>query len=641
MPKKSAAEKKAARAAAKERRRKKMLEKKMKSGDITEEELKELKGESSKTSEDTSSSDAKKLDSATVLKHVAITGKLKSLEHSRDVHVDNFSITLFGRDLISDTSLELNFGRRYGLIGHNGSGKSTLLHCLAERAVEIPEHISIWHLDKEADPSDDTAMDTVMKVTLEEKKRLDALEQKIMEEDGPESDELQVIYDLLDGLEVDTLEARAGELLFGLGFSIEMMHKATKDMSGGWRMRVSLAQALLVQPMLLLLDEPTNHLDLGACIWLEDYLSRYPNILLVTSHSQDFLNTVCTNTLHLTREGKLESYGGNYDTFVKTRKEKRTNQLKQWKKEQDSIAHIKKFIASCGTYSNLVKQAQSKQKIIDKMVERGLTKKPKDDPTYSFKFPDTGRLAPPIVSFKDVSFSYSGKKEDYLYTHLDFGIDQDSRIALVGPNGVGKSTLLKLLVGTITPVEGSVSRHSHLRFSYYNQHSEDQLDLNVSPIDFMAKTFKDGIVLKGQKGRVKLDKRGWRSQLGKFGVTGTRQTDPMYTMSDGLRTRVVFCLLALLNPHILLLDEPTNHLDMECIDSLADAINEFEGGLVLVSHDFRLIKQVAKEIWVCDNKTIAPWKTGIKAYKEALRNQGEKDMRKAQARMAKLEGKKE
>jgi len=398
-------------------------------------------------------------------------------------------------------------------------------------------------------------------------------------------------------------------------------------------MRVALAQALLVQPHLLLLDEPTNHLDLGACIWLEDYLSRYPNILFVTSHSQDFLNTVTTNTVHLTQDGKLMQYTGNYDTFVKVRTEKRTNQMKQYKKEQDDIKRIRHFIATCGTYSNLVKQAQSKQKIIDKMVERGLTKCPTEDPHYAFRFPDCSRLAPPVVAFKEVSFSYSGKVEDYLYTGLDFGVDNDTRVALVGPNGVGKSTLLKLLIGELTPTEGNISRHSHVRFSYYNQHSEDQLELDLNPLQFMMKRFPKGIVKAGSKARVQLDVKGWRQQLGQFGVTGDRQTAPMNTMSDGLKTRVVFALLALLNPHILLLDEPTNHLDMECIDSLADAINAFDGGMLLVSHDFRLIAQVAKEIWVCDNKTIKPWRTGIKKYKQALKEQGEADMRRAKRRM--------
>jgi len=633
MAKKTAAEKKAAKEARIAARKKRELAKKVKKGLITEEEAEEEQAATNATATGKQEGSGP-MSADEMLAHVAITGKMTSLPHSRDIQIGQFSITLFGRDLISDTKLELNFGNRYGLIGQNGSGKSTLLQVLALRAVEIPAHINIWHLHEEAKPSENTAMQCVMNVVLDEKKRLEALEQSIIEDVGPEAKELQVIYDLLDGLDIATLEPRAGELLFGLGFTNQMMHRATKDMSGGWRMRVALSQALLVQPHLLLLDEPTNHLDLGACIWLEDYLSRYPNILFVTSHSQDFLNTVTTNTVHLNHEGKLVQYSGNYDTFVKVRTEKRTNQMKKYKKEQDDIKRIRHFITTCGTYSNLVRQAQSKQKIIDKMVERGLTKCPTDDATYSFRFPDCPRLAPPVVSFKEVSFSYSGRKEDYLYKKLDFGVDQDSRVAVVGPNGVGKSTLLKLLIGELMPTEGSISRHSHLRFSYYNQHSEDQLELNLSPIQFMVKRFPKGVVKAGCKTRVQLDMPGWRQQLGQFGVTGDRQTAPMRTMSDGLKTRVVFALLALLNPHILLLDEPTNHLDMECIDSLGEAINKFDGGLILVSHDFRLISQVAKEIWVCDELTITPWKSGIKKYKDHLRKQGEADMRRAKRRMA-------
>jgi len=633
MGKKTAAEKKAAKAARIAARKERELAKKVKKGLITEDEAAAASAEASNATAATKTAPGP-MTAEELLAHVAITGNLTSLKHSRDIHIGTFSITLFGRDLIADTKLELNYGRRYGLIGQNGSGKSTLLQVLALRAVPIPSHINIWHLHEEAKPSDMTAMQCVMGVVLKEKKRLDDLEQSIMEEFGPEAKELQVIYELLDSLDIATLEPRAGELLFGLGFSQAMMHRATKDMSGGWRMRVALSQALLVQPHLLLLDEPTNHLDLGACIWLEDYLSRYPNILFVTSHSQDFLNTVTTNTVHLNCAGKLIQYTGNYDTFVKTRTEKRTNQFKQYKKEQDDIKRIRHFITTCGTYSNLVRQAQSKQKIIDKMVEKGLTEKPLEDPTYSFRFPDCPRLAPPVVSFKEVSFSYSGKVEDYLYEKLDFGVDQDSRVAVVGPNGVGKSTLLKLLIGELMPTEGSISRHSHLRFSYYNQHSEDQLELDLSPIEFMTKRFPKGVVKAGSKSRVQLDVTGWRQQLGQFGITGDRQTTKMHTMSDGLKTRVVFALLALLNPHILLLDEPTNHLDMECIDSLADAINAFDGGLVLVSHDFRLISQVARDIWVVDNKRITPWKSDIGKYKDHLRKQGEDDMRRAKRRMA-------
>lgn len=329
------------------------------------------------------------------------------------------------------------------------------------------------------------------------------------------------------------------------------------------------------------------------------------------------MNTVCTNILQLTYDGRLKNWGGNYDTYVKTRTDTEKNQMTKYKKEQDDIEHLKEFIRSCGTYANLRKQADSKQKIIDKMVEAGLTQKPVPDPVYSFRFPNAEKLPPPVLAFDQVAFSYSGKKEDYLYKGLDFGIDLDSRIALVGPNGAGKSTLLKLMRQDITPVEGEIKRHGHLRIGQYNQHSEEILAMEKSPLEFFAELYPEGInTIQGKK---KMDVDEWRSYLGRYGITQDKQTRPMKTMSPGYQTRVVFAMMSLQNPHLLLLDEPTNHLDMQCIDSLADSINNYTGGLVLVSHDFRLIGQVAKEIWVCDNKTIAPWKGDIQSYKEHLK----------------------
>lgn len=550
------------------------------------------------------------------LKAAVITGNLASQEHARDIKIIEFGVSTYGKVLVQDTSLELNYGCRYGLIGQNGSGKSTILHALAHRMVPIPKMMDIWHLDREAEPTEVSALQTVMNTAMDEYHRLEDSMMKLMETGDTDSEECQdlmtVISEKMDDLDIATVEPRASELLDGLGFPPAMKEKATKDMSGGWRMRVSLAQALFAQPSILLLDEPTNHLDLGACVWLEDYLSKWKSILLFTSHSVDFMDGVCTNIMQLTQGGSLVNWGGNYSTYTQVRTETEKNQMKKYEKEQADIKHLEEFIRSCGTFANLRKQADSKQKILDKMRAAGLTEKPMPDPEYTFRLPDCDYLPPPVCAFSDVSFSYSGKKEDYLYKHLDFGVDMDSRVALVGPNGAGKSTLIKLMNGILEPCEGSIKRHSHLRWGYYNQHSEDVLDLTKSPLDFVLEQYPEGLH------EIK-DVDQWRMQLGMYGISGNRQTAPMSEMSDGFRTRVVMMLIALRNPQMLLLDEPTNHLDMECIDGLARGINNYKGGLILVSHDFRLISQVAKEIWVCDFKKVAKWTGGILKYKEHLK----------------------
>jgi ATP-binding cassette subfamily F protein 2 len=558
-----------------------------------------------------------------VLDALHVTGVLASRPQSRDVRIDHLTLSLHGKELIQDTTLQINYGRRYGLIGMNGSGKTSLLAAIACRELPIPDHVDMWFVHQEAEPTEITALQAVVDIGAKEYQRLEDLTTKLMEEDAEGNmDLIELIGDKLDRMSPETFEARAGELLFGLGFSNEMMRKSTKDMSGGWRMRVSLAQALFQQPTLLILDEPTNHLDLGACVWLEEYLAQYPSTVILTSHSEDFLNGVCTETMQITLDGTLVYWGGNYDAYIKTRQEKEVNDMKAYEKEQADIAHLKDFIRSCGTYANLRKQADSKQKIIDKMIEKGLTEKPKPDPQYQFTFPQCETLAPPVLAFHDVSFSYSGRKEDYLYDNISFGVDQDSRIALVGPNGAGKSTLLKLMRGELQPVEGEVKRHGHLRLGVYNQHSAEVLPGDKSPLQFMMEKYGEGITT--TSGTVKMEQQEWRAKLGCYGVRQEKQLLPIETMSDGLKSRVVFTLISLSNPHILLLDEPTNHLDMQCIDALAEAINKFNGGLVLVSHDFRLIGQVAKEIWVAENRTLTPWKKSIADYKIHLSKQQKK-----------------
>jgi len=348
---------------------------------------------------------------------------------------------------------------------------------------------------------------------------------------------------------------------------------------------------------------------LEACVWLEEYLKTYNRILVIISHSQDFMNGVCTNIIHL-KDAKLSYYGGNYDTYVQTRAELEEHQMKQYTREQGEIAHMKNYIARFGHGSaKLARQAKSKEKALKRMEEGGLTEKVVQERIFTFRFLPCGEIPPPVLMFDQVTFGYTPEKLIYS-TPLDFGIDLDSRVALVGPNGAGKSTLLKLMVSEIQPTTGMVRAHQHLKIARYHQHLQDLLDDSLSPLEFLGKMFPE---LAPTPERM-------RQQIGRFGLTGKVQTLPIRYLSDGQKSRVVFAHIALQQPHILLLDEPTNHLDIETIDSLADAINEFEGGLVLVSHDFRLIGQVAEEIWECAKGKITKWNGDIMSYKHNLRD---------------------
>lgn len=330
---------------------------------------------------------------------------------------------------------------------------------------------------------------------------------------------------------------------------------------------------------------------------------------MIVSHSQDFMNGVCTDIINI-KEKKIEYYSGNYDQYIKTKTELEVNQMKRYQWEQDQIAHMKEYIARFGHGSaKLARQAQSKEKTLKKMVDGGLTEKVRTEKKISMKFKNVDKLPPPVIQVQNVSFKYPGNPNaPWIYRDLEFGLDMDTRLALVGPNGAGKSTLLKMLLGHLDCTGGMIRRHSHVKFGHYHQHSSEALDMDLTPLQFMNKQFPE---LK------EVDEV--RKIIGRYGISGKQQTMPIRQLSEGQKCRVAFAWVAWQSPHMLMLDEPTNHLDIESIDALAEAIKAFNGGLVLVSHDFRLISQVAKDIWICEKQTVTPWTQGILAYKDILK----------------------
>lgn len=551
------------------------------------------------------------------------TNEDKVHPNAKSIRVEDFSLLYHGREMLQSTELVLSYGQRYGLLGVNGVGKSTLLRAVASRMVPIPKNIDVYYVESAIEPSDKSAIESVLEVNEETRELNEEVDQLtellgadgVSDEDQLEiSDRINDIYERLDELDADTAKVRAASILTGLGFTQQMQDKRTGDFSGGWRMRISLARALFINPTFLVLDEPTNHLDMEAVVWFEEYLKKFKKILLMVSHSQDFLNGVCTSVI-LMRGQKLEFYNGNYDTYVQTRLEKETMQMKKYDWEQDQIAHMKEYIARFGHgNAKLARQAQSKEKVLEKMTRAGLTPKVIEDQTLNFAFHNCGKLPPPVLQLQEMSFTYpSGGPE--IYHNVDFGLDLDSRIALVGPNGAGKSTLLKLLLGELEPTEGMLRRHHHLRIANYSQHFMDQIPMDCSPLEFMMGEFP-----KDMDGKINTIEK-MRSTVGRFGITGECQTMLISQLSDGQKSRVVFAWIAEKRPHLLLLDEPTNHLDMETIDSLAGAINKFDGGLILVSHDMRLISQVADDIWICDKGTLTRYQGSIGDFKMQLRKE--------------------
>merc|ERR1712002_900532 len=430
-------------------------------------------------------------------------------------------------------------------------------------------------------------------------------------------DRLQDVYEELKAIDAEQAEPKARRLLAGLGFCTEMQNRATNKFSGGWRMRVSLARALFIEPTLLMLDEPTNHLDLNAVIWLDNYLQTYKKTLLIVSHDQSFLDNVCTDIVHLD-QCKLWYYKGNYSMFKKMEQQKRRERIKDYEKQERKLKELKAAGQS-------KKKAESKQKeALTRKQEKNKTKltKNNDEDTgpqellerpkeyqVHFRFPETSSLTPPILGLYNISYHY--KDQPYLFKNVEFGIDMQSRVAIVGPNGVGKSTFLKLLMGDIEPTKGEQRANRLLKIGRFDQHSGEHLTAEESAAEYLMRLFD----LQVEKAR---------RQLGSFGLQSHAHTVQMKDLSGGQKARVALAELTLSAPDVVILDEPTNNLDIESIDALGEALNEYEGGVIIVSHDERLIRETNCQLWVIEEQTINEIEGGFDDYrKEVLDELGE------------------
>ncbi|KAL0895923.1 hypothetical protein ABMA27_011937 [Loxostege sticticalis] len=548
-------------------------------------------------------------------------GQMAALENAVDIKVENFSISAKGKDLFVNANLLIANGRRYGLVGPNGHGKTTLLRHLAQRAFPLPPHIDILLCEQEVTANDMSAVDTILEADVKRTELLnEAKELEAETEKGnlSKQDRLNEVYSELKAIGADSAEPRARRILAGLGFSREMQNRATKNFSGGWRMRVSLARALYIEPTLLLLDEPTNHLDLNAVIWLDNYLQGWKKTLLVVSHDQSFLDNVCNEIIHLDQQ-KLFYYKGNYSMFKKMYAQKRKEMIKEYEKQEKRLKELK-------AHGQSKKQAEKKQKeALTRKQEKNRSKSQREEADegaapvtllqrpkeyiVKFSFPDPPPLQPPILGLHNVNFNFPGQKP--LFIDVDFGIDLNSRIAIVGPNGVGKSTFLKLLVGELSPCRGELIRNHRLRIGRFDQHSGEHLTAEESPVEYLQRLFG----LQYEKAR---------KQLGTFGLAGHAHTIKMKDLSGGQKARVALAELTLMAPDVVILDEPTNNLDIESIDALAEAINEYKGGVVIVSHDERLIRETECALYVIEDQTINEVDGDFDDYrKELLESLGE------------------
>lgn len=511
------------------------------------------------------------------------------------LNLTGITVRLGGRTIIDDATAKLPPRGRIGLIGRNGAGKSTLVRVIAgmlepdSGSVAMPRGSRLGYIAQEAPGGDATPFETVLAADTERAALM------AESESCTDGDRLAEVHERLIAIDAHSAPARAARILAGLGFDEEAQNRPLESFSGGWRMRVALAALLFSQPDLLLLDEPSNHLDLEAVLWLEDFLRSYPATILLVSHERDFLNNVVDHILHLSG-GKLTLYPGGYDAFERQRAERQA-QLASAKAKQDAMRErLQDYVARNSARASTAKQAQSRAKALAKLQPIAELI---DDPSLSFDFPKPDELRPPLITLDLASVGYGETK---VLQRLNLRIDPDDRLALLGRNGNGKTTLARLLAAQLAPMDGAMTASSRMRVGYFTQYQVEELDRSETPLQHMT------LAMPGAS------PAAVRAQLGRFGFAGPKATTEVGKLSGGERARLALALITRDAPHMLILDEPTNHLDVDAREALVQALNEYSGAVVIVSHDRHMLEMTADRLVLVDSGTAKEFDGSIDDY---------------------------
>ena len=513
--------------------------------------------------------------------------------------IEDITYAVEGRPLFEAASATIPYGHKVGLVGRNGSGKTTLFRLIrGELALEggeiaLPSRARIGGVAQEVPSSDTSLIDTVLEADTERAALMAEAET------ARDPNRIAEVQSRLTDIDAWSAEGRASSILKGLGFDNDAQLRPCSDFSGGWRMRVALAGVLFAQPDLLLLDEPTNYLDLEGALWLESYLQKYPHTVIIISHDRGLLNRAVQGILHLDAK-KLTYWTGPYDQFARQMAERRAVLQAEAKKQELRRAHLQSFVDRFKAKASKAVQAQSRVKMLEKMVT---ITAPEDAKKVVFTFPKPEELSPPIINLEGAAVGYGGPP---VLKKLNLRIDQDDRIALLGRNGEGKSTLSKLLAGKLKTSEGKMVQSSKLRIGYFAQHQVDELFIDETPLQHLQR-------LRPAEGQPRL-----RARLAGFGLMADQAETVVGRLSGGQKARLSLLLATIDAPHLLILDEPTNHLDMESREALVEALVEYPGAVVLVSHDMHLLSLVADRLWLVKGGAVTPYFDDLEAYRRQL-----------------------